>query len=137
MSEAPAVPSKLMVIIPGLRDSTMRSVVDRVRRERGDYRVEFVPHGIKVFSRTRTLAKSVAELAHKMALACAADGWVAGHVAHRIQVDREADRFHPEPRAGEHGKSGFGNHRHVDQHAIALTNTQAAHDGRHAHYLGF
>lgn len=66
MSEAPAVPSKLMVIIPGLRDSTMRSVVDRVRRERGDYRVEFVPHGIKVFSRTRTLAKSVAELAHKI-----------------------------------------------------------------------
>ena len=93
MSEAPAVPSKLMVIIPGLRDSTMRSVVDRVRRERGDYRVEFVPHGIKVFSRTRTLAKSVAELAHKMALACAADGWVAAHLCHLVHVHRHQAYF--------------------------------------------
>ena len=36
-----------------------------------------------------------------MALARAADGGVAGHIAHRVQVDGKADRLHPEARAGK------------------------------------
>ncbi len=47
------------------------------------------------------LAAERVQLAHKMALARAADGGVAGHIAHRVKVDGEADRFPPQPRARE------------------------------------
>ena len=34
--------------------------------------------------------------------------------------------------AGQHGKGGFGNHRHVDQHAVALLDAQRLQAGGHA-----
>ena len=43
------------------------------------------------------------KLPHQMPLARAADGGVAGHIAHRVKVDGEADRFLPQPRACERG----------------------------------
>ncbi|MPM59419.1 hypothetical protein SDC9_106261 [bioreactor metagenome] len=39
-------------------------------------------------------------------------------------------------RAGQHGKCGFGDHRHVDQHAITLLDAQRLQAGSHAlHFL--
>jgi hypothetical protein len=35
--------------------------------------------------------------------------------------------------AGEHGEHRLGDHRHVDQDAVALADAQALHDRRHAH----
>ena len=49
------------------------------------------------------LAAERVQLAHKMALTRAADGGVAGHIAHRVKVDGETDRFLPQPRACERG----------------------------------
>ena len=40
------------------------------------------------------------QLPHQMALARAADGGVAGHIADGIQIDREHDRLQPHPRTG-------------------------------------
>ena len=37
---------------------------------------------------------------------------------------------------GQHGKTGFGHHRHVDQHAVALGHTQVLQDGGHALHFG-
>ncbi|MGO4690172.1 esterase/lipase family protein [Glaciibacter sp. 2TAF33] len=66
MADVRAVPPKLMVVVPGLRSSNIQSVVDKVRATHPDYRVELVPHGIGLFSRTRTLDKASAELAHQI-----------------------------------------------------------------------
>ena len=38
------------------------------------------------------------QLPDKVSLAGAADGGVAGHIAHRVQIDGEADGAHPQPR---------------------------------------
>ena len=38
---------------------------------------------------------------HQMALACTADGRVAGHIAHRVQIDGEAQRLQSQPRPGQ------------------------------------
>ena len=40
------------------------------------------------------------KLPHQMALARAADGGVAGHVADGVQIDREHDRLQSHPRTG-------------------------------------
>ena len=40
------------------------------------------------------------KLPHQMALARAADGGVAGHIADGVQIDREHDRLQPHPRTG-------------------------------------
>ncbi len=42
-----------------------------------------------------------------------------------------------DPRAREHGKQGFGNHRHVDEDAVSFADAQALHDCRHANDFGF
>jgi hypothetical protein len=39
--------------------------------------------------------------------------------------------------AGEHRESGFGDHRHVDQDAVALADAEVLHDRRHAHHFSF
>ena len=36
-----------------------------------------------------------------------------------------------EPDGGEHGEDGFGNHGHVDQHAVALAHAKALQHGGH------
>ena len=41
------------------------------------------------------------KLPHQMALARAADGGVAGHIADGVQIDREHDRLQPHPRTGQ------------------------------------
>ena len=40
-----------------------------------------------------------------------------------------------DPRTGEHRESRFGNHRHVDQHAVALADAEALHDRSAAHHF--
>ena len=47
--------------------------------------------------------------------------------------DHRVDRANA--RTGEHRESRLGNHRHVDQHAVALTDAQALHHRRHAHHF--
>ena len=51
----------------------------------------------------------------------------------------EAAKYHrvdsAQSHAGEHGKDGFGNHRHVDQHDITLADTEIAQHGGAAHHL--
>ena len=49
------------------------------------------------------LAAERIELAHKVALARAADGGVAGHVADGIHIDGKADGVQPEPGGGQRG----------------------------------
>jgi hypothetical protein len=39
-------------------------------------------------------------------------------------------------RAGEHREHGLGHHRHVDEHAVAVTHAQALEHGREAVHLG-
>ena len=53
--------------------------------------------------RAAHLAAEGVELADEMALARAADGRVAGHVAHGVQIDREHDGLQPQPRGCEAG----------------------------------
>ena len=53
-----------------------------------------------------------------------------GKTAEHHRVDR-ADTG-----AGQHGKGGLGDHRHVDQDAVALFNSEILEDGRHAHDFG-
>ncbi len=47
------------------------------------------------------LAAEGVQLPHQLALARTADGGVAGHVAHRVQIDGEAHRAQTQPRGGE------------------------------------
>ena len=47
------------------------------------------------------LAAQSVQLTHQMALSRAADGRVAGHVAHRIQIDGKAHRLQSQPRRGQ------------------------------------
>ena len=49
----------------------------------------------------RHLAAQRVQLAHQMALARAADGRVAGHISHGVEVDREHRRVQSEPCAGK------------------------------------
>ena len=49
----------------------------------------------------RHLAAERVELADEVALARAADGGVAGHIAHRVEVYGEANGRYAEPRGGE------------------------------------
>ena len=49
----------------------------------------------------RHLAPQGVQLPDQMALAGAADSGVAGHVAHRIQIDGEDDGLHPQPGGGQ------------------------------------
>ena len=51
--------------------------------------------GLRHFSAQRV------QLAHQMPLARAADGGVAGHVAHGVEVDRKDRRVQPHPRTGK------------------------------------
>ena len=51
--------------------------------------------------RARHLAAEGVKLAHEMALARAADGGVAGHVPHGVQIDRKAHGVEPQPRGGQ------------------------------------
>ena len=53
--------------------------------------------------RAAHLAAEGVELAHEMAFARAADGRVAGHVAHGVQIDREHDGLQSQPRGRETG----------------------------------
>ena len=53
--------------------------------------------------RAAHLAAEGVELADEMALARAADGRVAGHVAHGVQIDREHDGLQPQPRGRKTG----------------------------------
>ena len=56
-----------------------------------------------LIGRARHLAAERVELAHKMSLARAADGGVAGHVADGIHIDGKADGVQPEPGGGQRG----------------------------------
>ena len=47
------------------------------------------------------LAPQSVQLPDQVALAGTADGGVAGHIAHRVQVDGEHDGLHPQPRGGQ------------------------------------
>ena len=47
------------------------------------------------------LAPQGVQLPHQMALAGAADGGVAGHVAHRVQIDGKAYRLQSQPGGGQ------------------------------------
>ena len=49
-----------------------------------------------------------------------------GKAAKHHRMDRT------DTRAGEHGETGFRNHRHVNQHPVALLDTQVLQDGGHA-----
>ena len=49
------------------------------------------------------LAPQGVDLPHQVPLAGAADGGIAGHIAHRVQVDGEAQGFHPQPGGGQGG----------------------------------
>ena len=51
--------------------------------------------------RTAHLAPQGVQLPHQVALARAADGRVAGHIAHRVQVDGEADGAHAHTGGGQ------------------------------------
>ena len=42
----------------------------------------------------------------------------------------------PDAGAGQHGKGGLGNHRHVDQHAVAFSHAQRLQAGSHALHFG-
>jgi hypothetical protein len=64
-------------------------------------------------------------LASSMRVASDAGGEAAEH--HRMDG---ADAC-----AGEDGEGGFGDHRHVDQDAVALGHTERLHDRRRAHHL--
>ena len=57
----------------------------------------------RAIGRLRHLAAERVELAHEMALPRAADGGIAGHIAHCVQVDREAHGPQPHPRGGQGG----------------------------------
>ena len=56
-----------------------------------------------LIGRARHLAAERVELAHKMPLARAADGGVAGHIADRVHIDGEADGVQPQPGGGQRG----------------------------------
>ena len=56
-----------------------------------------------LIGRARHLAAERVELAHKVALARAADGGVAGHVADGIHIDGKADGVQPQPGGGQRG----------------------------------
>jgi len=60
--------------------------------------------------------------------------------ARRQRAGGEAAEHHgvdgADARAGEDGEGRFGDHRHVDQHAVALLHAERLHDRRHAHHLG-
>ena len=56
-----------------------------------------------LIGRARHLAAERVELAHEMALARAADGGVAGHVADGVHIDGEADGVQSQPRGGQRG----------------------------------
>jgi hypothetical protein len=47
------------------------------------------------------LAAQRVQLPDKVALARATDGGIAGHIAHRIQIDGEHDGFHAQPGGGQ------------------------------------
>jgi hypothetical protein len=49
----------------------------------------------------RHLAAEGVKLADEMPFSCAADGWIARHVANGIKIDRKADGLHPEARRSE------------------------------------
>ena len=52
-------------------------------------------------SRRAHLAPQRVQLPHKVPLSGAADGGVAGHVAHRIQIDGKAHRLQSQTRRGQ------------------------------------
>jgi len=60
--------------------------------------------------------------------------------AHRQAVRGEAAEYHrvdrTDTRASQHRNRRLRNHRHVDQHAVALADAERQHDGRHAVDLG-
>ena len=51
----------------------------------------------------------------------------------------KATKYHrvngAEPSASQHGKGGFGDHRHVNQHPVPLAHAQALQDGGHSLYF--
>ena len=53
--------------------------------------------------RAAHLAAQRVDLEDKVSLARAADGRIAGHVAHRVQIDREQHGVKAEARAGQRG----------------------------------
>jgi hypothetical protein len=55
---------------------------------------------------------------------------VAGEAAEHHRVDGA------DARAGQHREAGLGDHRHVDQHAVALGHALGLQDGGHALHLG-
>ena len=76
-----------------------------LRAQRPDRRaLAAVEHPVldaRAVGRAAHLAAQRVELADKVALARAADGWVAGHVADRVEVDGKDRRLQPQPRGGE------------------------------------
>ena len=73
---------------------------------------------------------------------------IGGEHEHRFRVvdargearRREAAEHHgvdrAEARAGEHGERGLGDHRHVDDHALAALHAERLHHRRHAVHFG-
>ena len=62
------------------------------------------------------LSSQGVQLPHQVAFSCAADGGVAGHISHGVQVDGEQHRGKPQPGAGQSRlDSGVScpNHRHL------------------------
>ena len=56
-----------------------------------------------VIRRHTHLAAQGVQLPHQMALAGAADGGVAGHIAHGVQIDGKEDGMQPQPGGGQRG----------------------------------
>ncbi|WP_211882374.1 esterase/lipase family protein [Pseudarthrobacter albicanus] len=66
MADLSADPSKLMVIVPGLRKTKVQSLVDKIQATHPDYRVKLLPHKLHPFSLRRTLNQAVSELAREI-----------------------------------------------------------------------
>ena len=84
------------------------------------------------------LAAQGVQLPHQMALAGAADGRVAGHVAHAVQVHGEAQGLQSQPRRGQ-GRLDTGVSRpdHRDVAASRLISSHSAHDPSEIFFLDY
>ena len=82
----------------------------------------------RLVRRPRHLAAQRVQLPHQMPLARAADGRVAGHVAHRVQADRQAYRLHAHPRRRQRrldARVTGADHRHVIASAVKFSHIRA------------
>ena len=73
------------------------------------------------------LAPKGVQLPHQMALPRAADGGVAGHVAHRIQIHRKAQGAQPQTGGGEgrlDARVAGPNDRNIKSSCVVFSHTQ-------------